>query len=164
MWGWIKKKVKAIVRVVVRAVIEIVNRLTLGLIDLVLGFFAWPPKRLRLHVFILWSELPPSPDPLPSIEQVTQDAIDRTKKLYKDKFNVDVRPYSKTFMEPLNGLFPDGVLDFECGIGSEFGDAGEYFAQHLAGWNAIPISLTFPITVFVVRDLTRTEHWDARCR
>jgi hypothetical protein len=154
MWGWIKKKVKAVVRVVVRAVIEIVNRLTLGVLDLLFGFIAWPPKRLRLHVFILWSELPPSPDPLPPIEQVIQAAIDRTKKLYKDKFNVNLRPYSKTFMEPLNGPFPNGVLDFKCGIGSEFGDAGEYFAQHLAGWNAIPISFTFPITVFVVRDLT----------
>jgi TRAP-type mannitol/chloroaromatic compound transport system substrate-binding protein len=31
--------------------------------------------------------------------------------------------------------------------------AGEFFAQNIAGWNAIPISLTFPITVFVVRSL-----------
>ena len=45
------------------------------------------------------------------------------------------------------------MLDFHCGIGSEFGVAGEYFAQHLAGWNIIPISFTFPVTVFVVRSL-----------
>ena len=160
MWGWIKKAakkvwrvVKAVVRIVVRVVVEVLGRV-LGLLDLLLGFIAWPPKRLRLHVFILWTQPPPSPDPLPPIEQVVQDAIDRTKKLYKDKFNVNVRPYSKTFMETLNGPFPDGVLDFECGIGPEFGEAGEYFAKHLAGWVGIPISLTFPITVFVVRDLT----------
>jgi len=164
MWGWIKKAakkvwrvVKAVVRIVVRVVIDFLNRVTFGLLDLLLGFFAWPEKHLRLHVFILWSQPPPSPDPLPSIEQVIQDAIDRTKKLYKDKFNVKISPYSKTFMEPLNGPFPDGVLDFRCGAGPEFGEAGEYFAQHLAGWNVIPITLNFPITVFVVRDLGPTS-------
>lgn len=154
MWKWIKKKVKAVVRVIVRVVIEIVNRVTLGVFDLLFGMFAWPPKRLRLHVFILWDEIPSGGgDPLPPITQVVQDAIDRTKRIYKDKFNVNVRPYSKTFMETLKGPFPDAVLDFDCGLGQEFDDAGEYFARHLAGWNAIPISLTFPITVFVVRDL-----------
>ena len=155
MWKWIKKKVKALVRVVYRIVLTIGNAFSLGLYDFLLGFLAWPPKRLRLHVFILWSEVPQGGgDPQPPIEQVVQAAIDRTKKLYKDKFNVNVRPYSKTFMETLQGPFPDSVLDFECGFGSEFGDAGEFFAGHLAGWNAVPISLTYPVTVFVVRDLT----------
>jgi hypothetical protein len=160
MWSWIKKAVKkvwravkAVVRVVVRVVIEIVHRLTFGLLDLLLGFFAWPPKRLRLHVFILWDQQPGGGDPLPPIEQVAQDAVDRTKRIYKDKFNVNVRPYSKTFIETLKGPFPDSVLDFDCGIGPEFGEAGEFFAQNIAGWNAIPISLTFPVTVFVVRSL-----------
>ena len=37
--------------------------------------------------------------------------------------------------------------------GIEFGEAGDYYAKLLAGWNVIPISLTFPITVFVVRNL-----------
>jgi hypothetical protein len=48
----------------------------------------------------------------------------------------------------------------ECGagaLGEEFGEAGEFFAKHLAGWNAIPISLTFPVTVFVVRDVEGTK-------
>ena len=52
-------KIKAAVRVVVRVVVEVVNRLTLGVLDLLLGFFAWPPKRLRLHIFILWTGSPP---------------------------------------------------------------------------------------------------------
>jgi hypothetical protein len=158
MWSWIKKKakqiwrgVKAVVRIVVRVVIEFVQRLTWGILDLLFGFIAWPPKRLRLHVFILWDEQPGGGDPLPPVEQVAQDAVDRMKRIYKDKFNVNVRPYGKTFVEKLAGPFPDSVLDFECGLGQEFGEAGEFFAQHLAGWNAIPISLTFPITVFVVR-------------
>jgi hypothetical protein len=149
---------KAVVRVVVRAVITIVNSLTLGLFDLLFGFLAWPPKRLRLHVFILATapppgggdEMPPTPVVPP---QEVQDAIDRTKRIYKDRFNVNVRPYSKTFIEFLTDPPPPEVLDFECGIGSEFGVAGEYLAKHLAGWNAVPISATFPVTVFVVRSL-----------
>src|SRR5688572_9316410 len=149
MCSWIKKKVKAVVRVIVRVVIQFVQRFTWGILDLLFGFIAWPPKRLRLHVFILWDEQPGGGDPLPPIEQVVQDAVDRTKRIYKDKFNVNVLPYSKTFMETLPGPVPNEVLDFTCGLGEEFGTAGEFFAGHLAGWNVIPISLTFPITVFV---------------
>lgn len=166
LWSKIKKAAKkvwratkAVVRVVVRAVITIVNSLTLGLPDLLLGFIAWPPKKLRLHVFILSADAPPGGgDDVPANTQVvpTQevtDAIERTKKIYKDKFNVKVKPYSKTFVEVLTDPAPPEVLDFECGAGQEFGVAGEYFAKHLAGWNAIPISGTFPVTVFVVRSL-----------
>jgi len=160
MWSKFKKAlkkawraVKAAVRIVVRVLIDNIYRFLLHLYDLLLGFIAWPPKRLRLHVFILWNEPPGGGDPQPPIEQVAQAAVDRTKKLYKDKFNVNVRPYSKTFIETLKGPFPDSVLDFECGLGQEFGEAGEFFARYLAGWNVIPISLTFPVTVFVVRSL-----------
>jgi len=164
-WSKIKsvaKKVwrvtKAVVRVVVRAVITIVNSLTFGLYDLLLGFFAWPPKKLRLHVFILTAptssgggDVVPA-GPVAS-EQLVLDAIERTKQLYKDKFNVDVKPYSKDFVEVLTEEVPPEALDFECGAGQEFGVAGEFFAKHLAGWNGIPISGTFPVTVFVVRSL-----------
>ena len=150
--------VKAVVRVVVRVVITIVNNLTLGLPDLLLGFIAWPPKRLRLHVFILSAEPPPGGgDVSPSTQvvptQLVQDAIDRTKKIYKERFNVNVRPYSKTFIEVITEPATAEALDFKCGIGSEFGEAGEFFAKYLAGWNAMPISFTFPVTVFVVRSL-----------
>lgn len=150
--------VKAVVRVVVRVVITIVNNLTLGLPDLLLGFIAWPPKRLRLHVFILSAEPPPGGgDVSPSTQvvptQLVQDAIDRTRKIYKERFNVNVRPYSKTFIEVITEPATPEALDFKCGIGSEFGEAGEFFARHLAGWNAMPISFTFPVTVFVVRSL-----------
>lgn len=108
LWSSIKKAAKkvwraakAVVRVVVRAVIEVLNRLTFGLLDLVFGFFAWPRKRLRLHVFILWSETPPviEGNPAPPIEQVVQDAIEVTKRIYKERFNVDVLPYSKSFIQ-----------------------------------------------------------------
>jgi len=51
---------------------------------------------------------------------------------------------------------PEAALSVECGGGAlknEFGEAREYFAKHLAGWNAVPVSLTFPITAFVVREI-----------
>jgi hypothetical protein len=88
---------------VVRAVIEFLNRVTLGLLDLLLGFIAWPPKRIRLHVFILWSEPPPviEGNPPAPIEQVVQDAINHTKRIYKERFNVNVLPYSKSFIHML---------------------------------------------------------------
>lgn len=164
IWSSIKKAakkvwraVKAVVRVVVKVVIEIINRITLGLFDLIFGFFAWPRKRLRLHVVIV-SVKSPNPDGGESLgpvvsEQDVATVIDNTKRIYKKLFNVDILPYSKSFIQVLPEEAPKEVLDFECSIGSEFGIAGEYFAQHLAGWNAIPISLTFPITVFVVREV-----------
>lgn len=162
LWSKIKsavkkvvRAVKTVVRIVVRVVVTIINRVTLGLPDLLLGFLAWPPKRLRLHVMILWDEQPPGGgDPLPTITELAEAAIERTKRFYKDKFNVNVRPYSKSFIQILTEpQAPADVLDYECGIGSEFGDAGEFFADHLAGWNGIPISMTFPVTVFVVRSM-----------
>ena len=164
MWSSIKKaakkvwqKAKAVVRVVVRTVITVINNLTLGLPDLLLGFLAWPPKKLRLHVVVLTAPSTGGGDdvaaaPVVPMQEVN-DAIERTKRIYKERFNVTVKPYSKGFVEVLNQTAPPEALDFTCGIGSEFGNAGEFFAQHLAGWNAIPISFTFPVTVFVVRTL-----------
>ena len=161
-WSKLKKAIKkvvrfvrAVVRVVVKIAVTIVNRLTFGLPDLILGFFAWPPKRLRLHVFILWTDPPPGGgDEMPSIIQLAEAAIERTKRIYKERFNVNVRPYSKSFIEVMTQPpAPEKVLDYECSFGKEFGEVGEYFANHLAGWNVIPISLTFPITVFVVRSM-----------
>jgi hypothetical protein len=162
LWSKIKnaaKKVwrvaKAVVRVVVRAVIELVNRFTLGLLDLLFGFIAWPPKRLRLHVFILWSEPPPviEGNPPAPIEQVVQNAIDHTKRIYKERFNVNVLPYSKSFIQVVTDPVPPKALDVSCNLGIEFTEAGDYYASLLAGWNLIPISGTWPVTVFVVRDL-----------
>jgi hypothetical protein len=128
---------------------------------LVLGFLSWPRKRLRLHVFIL-SDNGVDPDggevrvPVVPVEEA-QDAVDNAKRIYKKLFNVEVLPYSKTFIEVLSDEAPADLLDYQCSfgssLGSEFGVVGEYIAKHLAGWNGIPISLTFPVTVFVVRSL-----------
>lgn len=165
LWSGIKKAAKkvwraakTVARIVIRVVLTIVNRITFGILDLLFGFIGWPPKNLRLHVFILSADTPSGGDDvMPSFQvaptQAVMDAIQRTKRIFKNGFNVNVRPYSEAFVEILSDVAPAEALDFKCGIGSEFGAAGEYFATHLAGWNAIPISLTFPVTVFVVRDL-----------
>jgi hypothetical protein len=158
LWSTIKKAAKkvwraakAVVRVVVRSILTVLNAFTIGVVDLVAGFLGVAPtKRLRLHVCIVWAEPPPQPDD-PTIDQLLLAAIERTKKIYKERFKVDVRPYAKTFVQVITEPAPPEVLDFKTSFGEEFGIAGEYFARHLAGWNVIPISLTFPITVFVVR-------------
>jgi len=157
-WSGLKKlvkkvvrAVKAVVRIVVRLVITIVNSLTLGLYDLLLGFLCWPRKRLRLHVFICSTD----GKPVASVADV-MPTIERVKQIYKNRFNVEVRPYSETFVEIIKEPAPASVLDYEGGaaaFGSEFGEAGDFFAKHLAGWVGIPISFTFPITVFVVRSI-----------
>lgn len=160
LWGSIKnavkkvvRAVKAVVRIVVRVVITIVNALTFGLYDFLLGFLAWPRKRLRMHVFIIST----GGKPVASSAEV-MTAVEAAKKIYKDRFNVEIIPYSESSMvQVLTDPAPASVVDYKCGgaaFGSEFGEAGEFFAQHLAGWNAIPISLTFPVTVFVVHSIT----------
>jgi hypothetical protein len=162
LWGSIKsafkkvvRAVKAVVRVIVRIVITVINAFTLGLIDLVFGFLAWPPKRLRLHVFVITV----GGKPVASNGEV-MTAVDAAKLIYKKGFNVNILPYSESFVQVLTDPAPPSVVDYECGLSgfaSEFGEAGEFFAQHLAGWNAIPISLTFPVTVFVVNSLKSGE-------
>lgn len=156
--GW-WSVVKGIVRTIVRVVIAVVINLTVGLLDLFFGFLNWPPKKMRLHVFVLSEPNPggddaggPASIPVASAADV-QLAIDRTIEIYKKRANVKVVPYSSTFIEYIAAPPPASVLDFDCSFSSEYGEPGDYFANHLAGWNAIPISLTFPLTVFVVRSL-----------
>lgn len=158
LWSSIKKAVKkvwrgvkAVVRVVVRVVILVVNSLTVGLFDLLLGFLAWPPKKLRLHIFILSNQKGPLVNPAD-----LTPAIDFARQTLKDKFNVKLLAYSESMVEIIKQPAPPAALDVPCdsdALKGEFGEAGEFFAKHLAGWNAIPVSLTFPITVFVVRDV-----------
>lgn len=158
LWGSIKsglKKawhaVKAAVRVVVRVVITIVNALSFGLPDLLLGFLAWPPKKLRLQVFILSDHSGPLVNP----GDLTP-ALDFARTTFKARFNVKIVSYGNPQVQIIKQPAPPEALVVHCDSGSlreEFGEAGDFFARHLAGWNAIPISLTFPITAFVVRDV-----------
>jgi hypothetical protein len=130
--------VKAVVRVVVRVVLTVVGAV-LGIADLLLGFIAWPPKKLRLQIFILSD----SNGRLVEPSDLTP-AIDYARKVLKDRFNVKLLPYSKNIVEVITEQAPSAALTVHCDSGAmkeEFGEAGEYFAKHLAGWNAIPISL-----------------------
>jgi hypothetical protein len=144
--------VKAVVRIVVRAAITIVAAGVNGF-DLLLGFLAWPPKKLRLHVFILRDE---NGVPVATPGELTI-ALDNAHRIFKDRFNVSVVPYSKSFVETLPDAAPKAALEPHCDAGAWadlFREAGEYYADHLAGWvGGIPISASFPITAYVVRDV-----------
>jgi len=48
----------------------------------------------------------------------------------------------------LSGKISGGALN------NEFSEAGEYFAKHTAGWGWLRMSLYYPITVFIVRNIT----------
>src|SRR5262245_5677950 len=114
------RAVKAVVRVVVRIVITVVNALTLGLPDLLLGFIGWPRKRLRLHVIIV-SASSTNPDGGVNVgpvvpEQDVTTAIENTRRIYKKLFNVDILPYSRSFIQVLPDEPPKEVLDFKCSI------------------------------------------------
>jgi hypothetical protein len=143
--------VKAVARVVGRFGFAIAYSSSIGLPDLLFGFLIWPPKKLKYHVFILSTDKGPLIDPAnlePSIEYFTQT--------FKERLNVNVDSYGKPGIEVITTPAPTAALDIGCGVdllGNEFGDAGEWFAQYIAGWNAIPISLTFPVTIFIVRSV-----------
>lgn len=150
---WLWQKVKAFVRFIVRLILTIVFA-GIGIWDLLFGILNWPPKKLTLHIFILSD----SNGPLIKVEEVTP-AINYARRVLKDRLNVTLRRYSKSFVEIIKAPAPSAALNAkECALSGIFsdqiGDAGEYFAKHAAGWNAVPISLRFPITVFVINDIT----------
>lgn len=168
IWSSIKKAAKkvwraakAVVRAVVRVVVVVVT-IPAKLFDLVFGWIGWPPKRLKLHIAVLSDANGPLladlNDLMPSIELL--------KKVLKDRCNVNVRPYSSgnereidNWAQVLTKAAPEPALKVHCDLGAlwdEFGDAGEFFAKNTAGWvgGFIPISLSFPITVFIVEEVS----------
>jgi hypothetical protein len=152
--------VKAIVRAVVR-VVAVVLTAPFKVWDLVFGWVGWPPKKLRLHIAVLQG---PNGKVLPNLDDLWP-SIDTLKKVMKDRCNVTVKPYSSgnkneidNWAQVVSDVAPPAALTVHCDWGAvedEAGDAGEYFAQHVAGWvgSFIPISLSFPVTVFVVQDV-----------
>src|SRR6186713_1015241 len=113
--------VKAVVRVVVRVLMNIVNRVFLGLPDFILGFLCWPRKRLRLYVLILSEEVPNfdgGVNRVPVVpESTVQNVVENTKRIYKKLFNVDLLPYSKSFIEVASEDAPPEAMKFHCGFG-----------------------------------------------
>lgn len=123
----------------------------LKLTDLIGGFIGWPPKRLRLHVVVLAD----GNGPVAATADLDR-SLDYIKRVFKTRFNVNVRAYGDGFVHVLKDAAPAAALSVRCGadaLADEAGEAGDYFASHVAGWNLVPISLVFPATVFVVRDV-----------
>jgi hypothetical protein len=143
----VARVVKAIVRVVVRAAATAFGA-AVGVFDLLLGFATWPEKKLRIQILILSTSAGPVVN-----ESDLQPAIDFARNTFKNRFNVKLVPYGKRMVEIVKNPAPAAALNVSCGVtglGEEFGEAGEFFASHLAGWNAAPVSFTFPVTVFIV--------------
>jgi len=147
----IVRVVKAVVRVVVRIVLEIVHRV----INFVGAIVAWnKEKKLRVHVVILHE---PGQKPLIS-EQEADDSIKRAGVIIKDRFNVRVSGFGKPHITTLKEDAPHGALNVECSfwgnVKAEGGEGGEFFASHLAGWNMVPVTFMYPVTVFVIAHVT----------
>ena len=171
MWSKFKKYLKKAWRVVKAAVRLGVRLGILGLTlpfkawDLVFGFLAWPQKRMKVHIAVLQGPAGPLIEYndlnnlLPSIELL--------KKSYKDNCKITVSPYSSgnkreidNWAQILTDVPPATALrTSKCSIRTmfdeqEIGEAGDYFRKHTAGWAyGIPISLSFPVTVFIVESI-----------
>lgn len=157
--GWFSK-VRSFFRQVVRVVIEAIHRLNPVTFwpNLVMGISGWPTQKLRLHVVVLAD----ANGPVISAAnwQDLVDSIGYATTTFKRQLNVEVVPYSGSFIDVMKKPAPGYALDVTCdaaGYGAEWGDKGDFFADNLAGWNAIPISRTYPITVFVVKNSQPTH-------
>ena len=147
--NWAPRVVKAAARLFLR-VGSFFLGLVVGMPDLLLGFLL-PAKKLRIQVFILANASHPPADPA-----AVQQAIDYAKATFAKRFNVNLLPSGSSWIEILDVGVPDAAMRVSCGLTAykeEWGEAGEFFNNHLAGWNAVPVSGTFPVTVFVVREI-----------
>ena len=152
-WKAVKRVAKTVARQIAKVVVTIIHNIIPNGLDLLLGFLAWPEKKMRIHVFILTD--PGTGKPVMDPGDITP-SIDFAKSAFKDSFNVKVLKYSKDWVEVLTDTPPNDAVTPLCGTGlyaEEWGEAGEYYAKHTAGWNGIPISLVYPVTIFVVKDV-----------
>ena len=147
--------VKGVVRVVVKVVATVVG-VGVNIWDSVFGFLNWPPKKLTLHIVIL-TKLDPIDSKIVPIVQPSelQPSIDQAERILRERFNVRLRPYASQYAQVLDGLAPAAALNPSCcgadALGQEFLEQGEWYAGQTAGWvAAIPTSVQFPITAFVV--------------
>jgi hypothetical protein len=165
IWSSIKKVAKKAWRAVkgaVRWAVKIVATFvmwTVNLWDFFLGFVNWPPKKLTLHIVILSKFDPIDMKIVPMCQPSDlQPSIDQAKRILRQRFNIELRPYASQYAQILGGEAPEAALKPSCcgadALGQEFLEQGEWYAGQTAGWVAgIPISLRFPITAFVVEDV-----------
>jgi hypothetical protein len=158
IWSSIKRAVKGAVRWAVKIVTTVVMW-AVNIWDFTFGFLNWPQQKLTLHIVIL-SKLEPIDGTIVPICQPSdlQPSIDQAKRILHEQFNVKLRPYASQYVQVLGGLAPEAALKPSCcgadPFGQEFLEQGEWYAGQMAGWvAAIPTSLQFPITAFVVEDV-----------
>lgn len=180
MWSKIKKAfkkawayVKAAVRFVVRIVIFVVTFIV-KIFDFLTGFLvAWPPKKMKVHIAVLQDQGVPLIK-CEDLDKLLRPSIDLLKRVYKDYCNISVSPYSSgnereidNWAQILNDQPPvEALNNAACSLWTmnpfsqhQTGDAGEYFRTHLAGQvNGFQISLSFPITVFIVKTIGDSNH------
>jgi len=165
IWSSIKKAAKKVWRAVkgaVRWVVKIAAffvMLAVNIWDLLFDFINWPAKKLTLHIVIL-SKLDPIDMKIVPICQPSdlQPSIDQAERILHERFNVKLRLYASQYAQVLGGEAPEAALKPSCcgadPFGQEFLEQGEWYAGQTAGWvAAIPTSLQFPITAFVVENV-----------
>lgn len=144
-WNAVKATVRAVVRIVIEVIARVINLIT----------YLVPVKRkMRFQAIVLRDENGPLLDDAGL--KMLQNQMHETIKIFSDKFDIELTPYEKPGITILSSGAPVSALDVKCGKGAasnEWGEAGAYFANHLAGWNAIPVSLKFPISVYIVRTI-----------
>ncbi|MDI2076062.1 hypothetical protein [Bradyrhizobium sp. Mp27] len=152
------RAVKGAVRWVVKAATTLVTWAA-NIFDFLFGFLNWPPKNLTLHIVILSKYDPIDMKIVPMCQPSDlQPSIDQAERILRERFNVKLRPYAPQYAQVLGGVAPEAALKPSCcgadPFGQEFLEQGEWYAGHTAGWvAAIPTSLRFPITAFVVEDV-----------
>jgi hypothetical protein len=164
LWSKIKKAAKKAWRAVkgaARWVVKVgIGLVMLGInaFDLLFGFFNWPRKKLTLHIVILSKYDPIDMKFVPMCQPSDlQPSIDQAERILRERFNVKLRPYASQYAQILPGAAPEAALKPSCcgadPFGQEFLEQGEFYAGHTAGWAAVPVSLRFPVTAFVVEDV-----------
>jgi hypothetical protein len=158
LWSGIKnvakkvwRGVKTVARVAVKIVVGVVMRV-IHMVGSLLDLIYMVKKKMRIQVFILRESEAQGLVP----EQDLDLAISTAKQIFLDRFKVEIRAYGNPIVQTLPDVAPAAALDVHCDWEAwkeEFREAGEYFASKLAGWVGIPISLKFPVSVFVVRSI-----------
>lgn len=123
------------------------------------GFLSsWIPqtKKLRIQVFILRDNITDRSLLNAAARIELDNAISYATTTFRSKFDIDLIAYGSPLIQILPKPAPIAALDVACDFGAiknELGAAGTYFEKNLAGWNVVPISLTFPISIFIVRTI-----------
>lgn len=148
-WSKLKNVVKGVVRAVVKVVVAVVHAV-IGAIGSI--FLFWMTKKIRLHVCILQD----GGKAIVSVAEA-EASIQRAAALIRQKFDTKVIHYGKPYVQIIKEQAPATALGTQCSASGyftiEYGEGGSFFAKHTAGWNAIPITVTHPVTIFVVKSI-----------